>query len=111
MEEIIVRKRKSPAKTLKVKIEGKVIAGSKATEIFVSAIKRIGPEKIAESTNFKVDGLPFIVKERDNRKQMNFLGNDWYVCTHMSTNAKKLFLSRIACSLNIRMSVELVTPE
>ena len=101
-----LKKKKSPAKALHVVINSKVIEGEKATEVFVNAIKKIGPKKIAELTNFTVDKLPLIVQEKDNRKQMNSLGKQGFVCTHLSTIGKKILLERIAHSLNLNIKVE-----
>lgn len=106
--EQVLKKKKSPAKTLHVVINRKVIEGEKATEVFVNAINKIGPNKIAELTNFTVDKLPLIVQEKDNRKQMNSLGKHGFVCTHLSTIGKKSLLERIAHSLNLRIKVEII---
>ena len=97
---------KRPAKTLNVIIRGKVVEGKNATEVFVNAIKIIGPSKIIGLTNYTVDKLPLIVQKKDNRKQMNYLGKQGFVCTHLSTIGKKSLLERIARSLNIKISVE-----
>ena len=105
-----LKKKKSPAKTLKVIIKGKVVEGKKATDVFVNAIKMIGPAKIAELTKFTVDGLPLIVSKRDYRQQMNSLGKYGYICTHMSTFGKKSLLERIGQSLNIKIRVEVEEP-
>ncbi len=99
------KRKKSPAKNLKVIIKGKAVEGNKATDVFVNAIKIIGPAKIAELNKYTVDGLPLIVSKRDNRKQMNSLGKQGYVCTHLSTSGKKSLLERIAQSLNINIKV------
>ena len=105
MEQKLKRK-KSPSKTLKVIIKGKAVEGKNATDVFVNAIKKIGPNKIVELTNYTVDKLPLIVKEKDNRKQMNSLGKQGFVCTHLSTIGKKSLLERIAYSLNLNIKVE-----
>ena len=102
-----LKRKKSPAKNLKVIIKGKAVEGNKATDVFVNAIKIIGPEKIAELNKYTVDGLPLIVSKRDNRKQMNSLGKQGYVCTHMSTIGKKCLLERIANDLNFKVKVEI----
>ena len=88
-------------------IKGKVVEGNKATDVFVNAIKIIGPAKIAELNKYTVDGLPLIVSQRDNRKQMNSLEKQGYVCTHLSTTGKKSLLERIAKDLNIKIKVEI----
>lgn len=103
-----LKKKKSPAKTLYVVINGKVIEGEKATEVFVNAIKKIGPNKIAELTNYTIDKLPLIVQKKDNRKQMNSLGKQGFVCTHLSTISKKRLLERIAKQLGIKIKVEIL---
>jgi len=102
-----IKRKKSPAKALKVIIKGKTVEGNKATDVFVNAIKMIGPANIAELNKYTVDGLPLIVSKRDNRKQMNFLGKQGYVCTHLSTIGKKSFLERIGQDLNIKIKVEI----
>lgn len=88
-------------------IKGKTIDGNKATDVFVNSIKKIGPAKIADLNKYTVDGLPLIVPERDNRKQMNSLGKQGYVCTHLSTIGKKSLLERIGKTLNIKIAVEI----
>ena len=104
------KRKKSPAKALKVIIKGKMVEGKKATDVFVNAIKIIGPAKIAELNNYTIDGLPLIVSKRDNRKQMNSLGKLGYVCTHLSTIGKKSLLERIGQSLNLKIRVEVEEP-
>ena len=101
------KRKKSPAKTLKVIIKDKAVEGNKATDVFVNAIKMIGPAKIVELNKYTVDGLPLIVTQKDGRKQMNSLGKQGYVCTHLSTIAKKSLLERICRSLNIKIFVEI----
>ena len=104
------KRKKSPAKNLKVIIKGKAVEGNKATDVFVNAIKIIGPVKISDLKKYTVDGLPLIVSQRDNRKQMNSLGKHGYVCTHLSTIGKKSRLERIGQSLNIKIKVEIEEP-
>ena len=101
------KQKKSPAKTLNVIIRGKSVEGKNATEVFVNTIKTIGPNKIAGLTKYTVDKLPLIVQKKDNRKQMNSLGKDGFVCTHMSTVGKKSLLDRIAQSLSLKIKVEI----
>ena len=101
------KRKKSPAKTLRVFVNGKMVDGNKATDVFVNAIKMIGPAKIVELNKYTVDGQPLIVSKRDNRKQMNSLGKQGYVCTHLSTIGKKSLLERIGQSLNIKIKVEI----
>ena len=101
-----LKRKKSPAKKLKVIINSKTVEGNRATDVFVNAIKMIGPVKIAELKKYTVDGLPLIVSQRDNRKQMNSLGKQGYVCTHLSTIGKKSLLERIGKSLNIKIRIE-----
>ena len=102
-----IKRKKSPAKTLQVIIKGKAVEGNKATDVFVNAIKIIGPARIAELNKYTIDGLPLIVSKRDNRKQMNSLGKHGYVCTHLSTIGKKSLLERIGQALNIKIKVEI----
>ncbi len=104
------KRKKSPAKTLKVIIKGKAVEGKKATDVFVNAIKMIGPSKIAQLNKYHIDGLPLIVSKRDNRKQMNSLGKQGYVCTHLSTIGKKGLLERIGQALKIKIRVEVEEP-
>ncbi len=110
MEQKLKRK-KSPAKTLNVIIMGGAIDGKNATDVFVNAIKKIGPKKILEQTNYTVDKLPLIVQKKDGRKQMNPLGKQGFVCTHLSTTDKKSLLERIAHSLNLKITVEVKEKE
>lgn len=105
-----LKRMKSPAKTLKVRIKGMVIEGKNATDVFVNAIKMIGPAKIAELNKFTVDGLPLVVSKKDYRQQMNSIGKYGYICTHMSTLGKKSLLERIGQALNIKIKVEIEEP-
>ena len=100
------KRKKSPSKNLIVFIKNKKVEGKNATDIFVNAIKKIGPNKIVEQTNYRVDKLPLIVQKKDDRKQMNSLGKQGFVCTHLSTIAKKRLLERIGQSLNIKIKVQ-----
>lgn len=100
------KRKKSPSKTLNVFIKGKKVEGDNATDVFVNTIKKIGPDRIVELTDFKVDKLPLIVQKKDNRKQMNSLGKQGYVCTHLSTIGKKSLLERIAHLLDLKIKVE-----
>ena len=104
------KRKKSPAKALKVIIKGKMVEGKKATDVFVNAIKMIGPAKIVDLNKYTVDGRPLIVPQRDNRKQMNSLGKHGYICTHMSTIGKKSLLERLGKSLNIKIKVNIEEP-
>ena len=106
--ELKYKKKKSPSKTLRVVINNKEIKGEKATEVFVNAIKKMGPNKIVELTNYTVDKLPLIVPKRDSRKQMNPLGKYGFVCTHLSTLGKKSILKGIAKSLKIAIEIEVL---
>ncbi len=104
------KRKKSPAKKLKVTIKGKMVKGEKATDVFVNAIKMIGPTRISVLNKYTLDGLPLIVPKRDNRKQMNSLGKYGFVCTHLSTIGKKSLLERIGQTLNIKIKVEIEEP-
>lgn len=106
--ETVTKRKKSPAKQLRVIIKGKEIEGKYATDVFVNAIKAIGPAKIIELGKYTVDKLPLIVSQRDGRKQMNSLGKNGYICTHMSTIGKKSLLERLGKSLNIKIKVIIV---
>lgn len=101
-----LRRKKSPPKTLRVIIKGKVVEGKNATDVFVNSIKAIGPKKIAGLNKFTIDGLPLVVPKKDYRLQMNNLGSHWFVCTHLSTIGKKSLLERISHSLNLNIIVE-----
>ena len=107
MEQQLKRK-KSPSKTLNVIIKGKAVEGKNATDVFVNTIKKIGPNRIAEQTNYTVDKLPLIVQKKDNRKQMNSLGKQGFVCTHLSTISKKRLLERIAKQLGVNLKIEIL---
>lgn len=109
MEEVVKRK-KGLAKTLSVSIKNKAVEGEKATDVFVNAIKMLGPKRIVGLNKYTVDGLPLIVAHKDNRKQLNSLGKEGFVCTHMSTLGKKSLLERIAQSLNISIKVDILEP-
>ena len=102
-----VRKKKSPALTLRVTIKKKVIQEKNATETFLSAIQAMGPEQIASMFDLCIEGKPLVVSSNDYRMQMRQLGKDWFVCTHMPTKSKKSFLERIAKRLNIKIKVEM----
>lgn len=102
-----VRKKKSPALTLRVTIRKKVIQEKNATETFLSAIKAMGPERVAGLKDIRIEGYPLVVPSMDYRMQMRQLGKEWYVCTHMPTKSKKVFLEKIAKQLDVKIKVEM----
>ena len=104
------KRKKSPAKKLKVTIKGKMVKGEKATDVFVNAIKMIGPTRISVLNKYTLDGLPLIVPKRDNRKQMNSLGKYGFICTKLKKKKKKSLLERIGQTLNIKIKVEIEEP-
>lgn len=102
-----IRKKKSPALTLRVTIKRKVIQEKNSTETFLSAIKALGPEQVANLKDIRMEGMPLVVSSMDCRMQMRRLGEGWFVCTHMPTKSKKSFLERIAKQLNVKIKVEM----
>ena len=103
-----IRKKKSPAKVLRVTIRGKLILEKNSTETFLASIKKVGPEKVAALPNIRVEGFPLVVSSKDYRMQLRKIDEQWYVCTHMPTKSKKSFLERIAKELGIKMKVEIL---
>ncbi len=101
------RKAKSPAKILEVKINGKIVKEKNSTETFISVLRILGPEKISEMKDVKIEGLPLVVSSKDYRMQLSALDNYWYACTHMPTKSKKALLERIARLLNVKIKVEI----
>lgn len=102
-----VRKKKSPALSLRVTINRKKIQEKNATETFLSAIKALGPEQVANLQDVRIEGFPLVVSSMDCRMQMKQLGKDWFVCTHMSTLVKKSLLEKIAKRLDVKIKVEI----
>ena len=102
------RKPKSPSKALVVRLGNSVIHESTATETFVAVIKEIGPSKVANIPEIRVEGLPLVVSHKDYRMQLSKIDEYWYVCTHMSTANKKSLLERIANKLGLEIKIEMV---
>ena len=102
------RKPKAPSKALVVRLGNTVIQESTATETFVAVIKEIGPSKVANIPEIKVEGLPLVVPHKDYRMQLSKIDEYWYVCTHMSTANKKSLLERVANKLGLETEVDLV---
>jgi len=102
------RKTKAPSKALVVRLGGLTIKESTATETFVPVIKEIGPSKVANIPEIKVEGLPLVVSHKDYRMQLSKIDENWFVCTHMSTANKKSMIERIANKLGIKIEVDLV---
>lgn len=102
-----VRKKKSPALSLRVISNRKIIQEKNATETFLAAIKALGPEHVANLQDIRIEGYPLVVSSMDCRMQMRQLGNGWFVCTHMPTKSKKALLERIARLLNVKIKVEI----
>lgn len=103
-----VRKKKSPALSLRVTINRKKIQEKNATETFLSAIKALGPEHVANLQDIRIEGFPLVVSSMDCRMQMRQLGKGWFVCTHMPTKNKKSLLERIAKQLDVNIKVEII---
>lgn len=83
-------KTKSAPKILKVILEdGTIIQEKTATETYVEAIRQLGPYGISQIENIKVEGLPLVVSKKDYRMQLREVNENWYVATHMATDAKK----------------------
>ena len=104
----IERKIKSPAKVLRVTIDGKCVQGKNSTETFLMCINMLGAERIAAMDDIRTEGLPLVVPSLDKRLQMKQLNNNWFVCTHMSTSLKKIRLEQIAQRLGVNMEVEIM---
>lgn len=102
-----VRKKKSPALSLRVTINKKKIQEKNATETFLSTIKALGPEQVANLQDIRIEGFPLVVASMDCRMQMRLLGKGWFVCTHMPTKSKKSLLERIAKQLDVKIKVEM----
>lgn len=102
-----IRKKKSPALSLRVTINRKKIQEKNATETFLSAINAIGPERVASLKDIRIEGMPLVVTSMDCRMQMRRLGKGWLVCTHMPTKSKKSLLERIAKQLDVKIKVEI----
>ena len=101
------RRTKSPAKVLRVTINGKPVKKSNSTETFLACLKNFGLEKVASLSDVCVGGLPLVVTSKDYRLQMKQLEHKWFVCTHMSTLGKKSLLERIAKRLDVKIKVEI----
>lgn len=99
------RKAKSPAKVLEVKINGKIVKEKNSTETFLSVLRILGPQRIAEMKDVKVEGLPLVVSSKDYRMQLSVLDKYWYACTNMPTHSKKRMLELLAHKLNVNIIV------
>lgn len=99
---------KSKAKILKVQLwDGSIVKEKNATETYIEVIRRLDPEKISMIPELLVEGLPLVVAKEDYRLQINKVDDNWYVSTHMGTNAKKRMLERIARLLGKKIIVSI----
>ena len=108
MKELNVKKSrrpKSPAKILIVRMDGETIQSSNSTETFIETVRRIGPERVANLRNIRIEGLPLVVERKDYRMQMSKLDNNWFICTHMPTIAQKRLLEKLCDILCIEIEV------
>lgn len=104
-----VKKPKSTPKLLKVVFEdGSDVYEKTATETYVKAIQILGPYEISKIEKIKVEGLPLVVTHKDYRMQLCKVDDNWYVATHMATDAKKRMLEKVAKALGKEIVVTLI---
>ena len=105
MKELNVKKSRRPTKILIVRMDGETIQASNSTETFIETIRRIGPERVANLRDIRIEGLPLVVEHKDYRMQMSKLDNNWFICTHMPTIAKKRLVEKLCDILGIEIEV------
>ena len=105
------RKVKSPAKVMVVKINGRTVQEKNSTETFLSVLRILGPHRIAEMKDVRVEGLPLVVSSKDYRMQLSVIDNHWYACTHMPTLSKKRLLELLAQKLKVNILVTIKNDE
>jgi hypothetical protein len=101
--------KKNPKTILKVTLEdGTVFQERKAKETFAKVIEHIGVNSVKQ-LNLYLSGKPLISKEvKNNQNYYTRLNNEYYICTHSSTNEKKKILNEISKKLNIGMNIEII---
>lgn len=94
----------------------KRITGTTAAEALVNALNEmLNYTTIEKMTNIPifVDRMPFISKTHQNIRRASFypLRNGWWVNTHLSNEAKKRNLEKIAhfCGISIEVHLEMTT--
>lgn len=101
---------RSPRKKMSVRLNGKLVEGRTAKEIFVKAIKEIGVEQV-EGLGFTLNGYPLVSQERPPFGRASSAIGNWRVATHCSTDMKHSLLQRIAARLRVDMEVQVVEVE
>ncbi len=100
--------RKAPPKRLRVEFpDGAVICENKATDTFVQVIHRIGLERVSELP-IKLSGCPLVsAREHESARAVREL-DGYFIETHSSTEGKASCVQRIADSLRIDISVDVI---
>ena len=91
--------------------DGTIIAKPKATDTFVTAVKKIGVAKvrsIVEREHLVFCRVPVISNRRDSKygKSQKDLGGGWLLITHSNNPMKKAFLDKISKELNLGLIVK-----
>jgi hypothetical protein len=87
---------------------GEVIEGRNAAETFVTALEKIGFERVAQ-LNKTLSGAPLVSR---SEAEFNYQGKTktggWYICTHSNTKKKKELIEEIAFRFGVQVGVEIV---
>jgi hypothetical protein len=87
---------------------GEVIEGRNAAETFVTALEKIGFERVAQ-LNKTLSGAPLVSRsEAAFDYQGKTMTGGWYVCTHSNTRKKKELIEEIAFRFGVQVGVEIV---
>jgi len=96
----------SPRSTLIVSLDGHLVPGETAADVFVSTLEKIGLDRVMK-TGKKLSGISLVSTTYEGTYQSIRRSGFHYVCTHASNEYKKKVLEELACELHLSISVEL----
>mgnify|MGYP004701287133 CR=1 FL=1 len=95
----------APRSELSVTLEGEVIPGETAADVFVATLEKIGLERIM-LTGEKLSGIPLVSKSHHGDYQSIRRSGYYYICTHSNNVTKKRTIEKLASRFNLRVEVK-----
>jgi hypothetical protein len=96
----------APRSELSVTLEGEVIPGETAADVFVATLEKIGLERIMLSGE-KLSGIPLVSKSHHGDYQSIRRSGYYYICTHSNNVTKKRTLEKLARLFSLRVEVKI----
>ena len=106
MEEIF-REREKPKKLRVIFPDGETLCFTSSKETFVQTLRKIGIDRLS-TVDIMADGEPMITQTINpkHQKQMESLGDGWYVNVGGSTHTKYMRLKSISERLNLGLIID-----